>query len=80
MANVIKYKNQAFPVGHPIAGERMSTNGYYTGEKKGMPMQDYADPQDGQNNNAYWVEGNTIRFGTIMQDATQGSMPEVDDD
>lgn len=76
MANEIKYQNQVFPEGHPIEGERMSTNGFYTGERKGMPMQDYADPEDGQNEDAYWVENNTIRFGTIAQDATEGSMPE----
>ena len=79
MANEIRYQNQVFPEGHPIEGERMSTNGFYTGERKGMPTQDYADPEDGQNDNAYWVEDNTIRFGTIAQDATEGSMPEVDD-
>lgn len=78
MANEIRYQNQVFPNGHPVEGERLSTNGHYTGERKGMPMQDYADPETGgQNENAYWVEDNTVRLGTLMQDATAGSMPEV---
>lgn len=80
MANEIKYKPQVFPEDHPVEGERLSTNGFYTGEKKGMPMQDYADPEEnGQNEDAYWVENNTVRLGTLLQDATEGSMPEVDD-
>lgn len=80
MANEIKYKPQVFPEGHPVEDERLSTNGFYTGEHKGVPMQDYADPEEnGQNEDPYWVENNTVRFGTIMQDATEGSMPEVDE-
>ena len=76
MANEIKYQDQVFPEGHPVEGEMMSANGTYTGEHKGLPMQDYADDA-GQNEDPYWVEHyGTVRFGTIMQDATEGSMPE----
>lgn len=78
MANELKYKNQVFPEGHPVEGERLSTNSHYTGEHKGVPLQDYADPQDGQNNDAYYVENKTIRFGTVLQDAIEGATPEVD--
>lgn len=79
MANEIRYQNQVFPEGHPVEGERLSTNGFYTGEHKGVPLQDYADPEEnGQNADPHYVENNTIRIGTLMQDATEGSMPEVD--
>lgn len=77
MANEVKYKNQEW--GEPIAGQRLSTNGNYTGQKNGTPMQDAKDVV-GQNTNAYYVEENTIRYGTITQDAAEGSTPEVDND
>ena len=38
MANEVKYQNQIW--GEPIAGERLSTNGHYTGEHLGTPIQD----------------------------------------
>lgn len=77
MANEVKYKNQEW--GEPITGQRLSTNGHYTGQKNGTPMQDAKDSV-GQNSNAYYVEENTIRYGTITQDAAEGSTPEVDND
>lgn len=77
MANEVKYKNQEW--GEPIAGQRLSTNGNYTGQKNGTPMQDAKDVV-GQNTNAYYVEENTIRYGTITQDAAEGSTPELDID
>ena len=69
MPNEVKYQNQVW--GAPIAGERLSTNGYYTGEHKGSVMQDAA--VEGTEV-AHSVEANTIRYGTIMQDAA-GNMP-----
>ena len=72
MPNVIKYENQVW--GEPIAGERLSTNGYYTGEQKGTVMQ---DAKAGGAVAAHVVEENTIRLGTMMQDAIEGSMPKV---
>ena len=74
MANEVKYKNQVW--GAPIAGQRLSTNGNYTGQKNGTPLQDAKDTV-GQNTNAYYVEDKTIRYGTITQDATTGSTPEL---
>lgn len=74
MANVVKYKNQVW--GEPIAGERLSTNGHYTGEHLGTPTQDKLGA-DTTNNNPHYVEDVTIRYGTMMGDATVGSMPVV---
>ena len=74
MANEVKYKNQVW--GAPITGQRLSTNGNYTGQKNGTPLQDAKDTV-GQNTNAYYVEDKTIRYGTITQDTTNGSTPEL---
>lgn len=73
MANEVKYKNQVW--GEPIAGERLSTNGHYTGEHLGTVMQDAAA---GGTELPHAVDEATIRYGTIMQDATPGSVPEKD--
>ena len=65
----VTYAEQVW--GEPIAGERLSTNGHYTGEHLGSVIQDV------QNSNyEYLVEGATIRNGTITQDAIEGSTPE----
>ena len=74
MAKEIKYKNQVW--GEPIKGERLSTNSHYTGEHKGTPTQDKLGAST-TNGNAYYVEENTISYGTVMQDAVAGSTPEV---
>lgn len=73
MANVVKYKHQVW--GEPITGERLSTNGYYTGEHLGTVMQDAA--VDGTEL-PHAVEEGIIRYGTIMQDAIEGITPDVD--
>lgn len=70
MANEVKYENQVW--GEPIAGERLSTNGYYTGEHKGTVMQD-ASVEGVQQ--PHGVEEATVRYGTITQDAITNSMP-----
>lgn len=75
MANVVKYANQVW--GEPLTGERLSTNGHYTGEHLGTPTQD-ALGADTTNTNARYVDGVTVRYGTITQDAIEGSTPEVD--
>ena len=72
MANEMKYVNQVW--GEPITGERLSTNGYYTGEHIGSVMQDAS--VDGTEQ-PHSVEESTIRYGTMMGDATVGSMPAV---
>lgn len=72
MANHVKYKNQVW--GEPITGERLSTNGYYTGEHKGSVIQ---DAKVGSVQSAHGVEEGIVRLGTMMQDAIEGSMPDV---
>ena len=72
MANIVKYKNQVW--GEPIDGERLSTNGYYTGHHNGTVMQDASVAGTEQ---PYEVERNTIRYGTMMGDAASGSMPDI---
>lgn len=69
MPNEVKYQNQVW--GEPIAGERLSTNGHYTGEHLGTVTQDaLAEMTD------HMVEDATVRYGTITQDAIEGSTPE----
>ena len=76
MAN-IKYTDQKYGEGTPLAGEYISVNGYYKGNHEGVPMQD-AKAEVGVNKDAYYVEHNTIHFGTIMQDgASNANNPEV---
>lgn len=70
MANVVKYQNQVW--GEPIAGERLSTNGHYTGEQLGTVTQDALVEMQ-----PHMVEDSTVRLGTITQDAIEGSTPEV---
>ena len=72
MANHVKYENQVW--GEPIAGERLSTNGHYTGEHKGTVMQD-AKVSGVQA--AHGVEAGIVRLGTMMQDAIEGSTPKT---
>lgn len=70
MANEVKYQNQVW--GEPIAGERLSTNGHYTGEHLGSVTQDAKATMT-----AHMVEEGIVRLGTMMQDAIEGSTPEV---
>lgn len=72
MPNLVKYNNVNFPVGSPIAGERMATNGCYTGQHKGTPMQD--GKVEGVQT-AYAVENATVRHGTMMGDAADTNFP-----
>lgn len=72
MRTEVKYENQVWD--EPIAGERLSTNGHYTGEHKGTPMQDAIDASA---NTPHYVEGVTVRYGTMTQDAIEGSTPKV---
>jgi hypothetical protein len=72
MANEIKYNDQVW--GAPIAGERLSTNGYYTGEHKGTPMQ---DAKTSGTDLPHGNENLTVHLGTITQDALADAMPTV---
>ena len=74
MANEVKYNNVVWAEGTPIAGERLATNGYYTGEHKGSVMQ---DAKDSASNSAHYAEGATVRLGTMMQDSADTNFPTV---
>ena len=65
MANIVKYA----PVNRNN-GERVATNGYYTGHKKGTPTQAKDEVSA-----PYGVEEGIVRLGTMMGDAAAGSMP-----
>lgn len=71
MDNKIKYQPQVW--GEPIAGERLSTNGHYTGEHISTVIQ---DAKDEASNVAHVVEEGIVNLGTVMQDAVEGSTPE----
>lgn len=67
-----KYVNKNW--GSPISGERLATNGFYTGQHKGSVMQDHAD---GADNDPYVVERTTIRQGTLLGDYADAAFPTV---
>lgn len=78
MANEVKYADQTWTTPESVAGEQLSVNGYYTGEHVGTPTQD--GTYSAGNADPHWVEHNTVRFGTIMQDgASNANMPEQSD-
>lgn len=74
MANEVKYANVDWAEDTPIAGERLATNGHYTGEHKGTPMQ---DAKDSSANSPHYVEGATVRYGTMTKDAMDTEFPSV---
>lgn len=57
------------------AGERVSTNGYWTGHQKGTVMQDAKVSGVTQ---PYAVETNTVHMGAMLQDAKDATFPEVE--
>lgn len=71
MPNEMKYQNQVW--GAPIAGERLSTNSHYTGEHKGTVMQDALTEGTDL---PHVREEAIVRYGTVMQDAIEGSTPK----
>ena len=73
MPNEMKYGNVNWPEGSPIAGERLATNGEYTGQHKGVPMQ---DALSGADNDPYLRARETIRCGTMTQDAADDHFPD----
>lgn len=75
MANIVKYNDVNWPEGTPIAGERLATNGHYTGEFKGTPLQDAKAIEAA--NAPHYVEGVVVRYGTMMQDAIDTNAPTV---
>ena len=75
MANEVKYNNVEWPEGTPIAGERLATNGHYTGEHKGTVMQDALGNEN--TNVPHYAETVTVRLGTMMGDAKDENFPTV---
>lgn len=57
------------------AGERVSTNGYWTGHQKGSVMQDAKNVGGTQ---PYAVELNSVHMGAMLQDAKDSNFPEVE--
>ena len=57
------------------AGERVSTNGYWTGHQKGTVMQEAKVSGVTQ---PYAVENNTVHMGAMLQDAKDATFPEVE--
>lgn len=74
MPNEIKYNNVNWADDTPIAGERLATNGHYTGEQKGAVIQ---DAKNTASNVAHTVEDATVRVGTMAQDAADTNFPTV---
>lgn len=73
MANEVKYNNVDWPEGSPIAGERLATNGHYTGEHLGTPTQ--SKGETAVNTDGHYVEGQIVRLGTLTQDAIDAHFP-----
>lgn len=75
MANEVKYTNVNWLEDSPIAGERLATNGHYTGEHKGTPMQDSLG--NSTTNAPHYRETGIVRLGTMMQDKIDNNFPQV---
>lgn len=75
MPNEVKYSNVNWGEDTPIAGERLATNGHYTGEFKGTPTQDAKNVEAA--NQPHYVEGVVVRYGTMMQDKADTNFPQV---
>lgn len=74
MPNEMNYGNVNWPDSSPIAGERMATNGEYTGQHKGTLMQ---DALSGADNDPYLRARGTIYYGTITPDAGDSDFPDI---
>ena len=72
MGNEVKYMDIDWGEEYPIAGERLATNGRYTGEHLGTPMQDAIDDKA---NKPHFVEEHTVRYGTIAGDVADKNFP-----
>lgn len=70
MPNVVKYNKVDWPEGTPIAGERLATNGHYTGEHLGAVTQDALVEMT-----PHKVEEGIVRLGTMTQDAKDANFP-----
>ena len=73
MPNEMKYANVDWPEGSPIEGERLATNGEYTGQHIGTAMQDASLSAD---NEPYLRARETVRYGTLTPDAGDDNSPD----
>lgn len=73
MPNEMKYGNVDWPADSQIEGERLATNGEYTGQHKGTPMQDALENAD---NDPYLRARGTVRYGTLTPDAGDDNFPD----
>lgn len=73
MPNEMKYGNVNWPEGSQVEGERLATNGEYTGQHKGAPMQDVLE---GADNEPYLRARETVRYGTLTPDAGDDNFPD----
>ena len=73
MPNEMKYGNVDWPEGSPIEGERLATNGEYTGQHVGEPMQDAISEAD---NEPYLRAREAVRYGTLTPDAGDDNFPD----
>lgn len=76
MANEVKYTDQTWTGGTPIDGETLSVNGYYTGEHLGTPLQGNCETE--YNGDPHYTQHKTIRYGTILQDGSDGANMPVE--
>lgn len=73
MPNEMKYGNVDWPDSSLIEGERMVTNGEYTGQHKGKVLQ---DASSGADNEPYLRARGTVRYGTLTPDAGDNNFPD----
>lgn len=73
MPNEMKYANVDWPDGSPVEGERLATNGEYTGHHVGIPIQ---DALPGADNAPYLRARETVRYGTLTPDAGDAHFPD----
>lgn len=78
--NAVIYTDQTWTAPASVAGETLSVNGHYCGHHKGKQMQDGLSTEATNNADAHYVDHNTIRYGTLMQDAaSDANMPTKKD-
>lgn len=71
----MKYKDTVWPSGSSIAGEGLSANGEYLGEQVGTPMQ--GKDETAANTDPFFAAHNTMRQGTMTQDAGDTNFPDL---
>lgn len=74
MPNEMKYVNVNCQDDSEITGERLATNGEYTGMHKGAPL---TDQTEGADNAPYLRARETVRFGTLTPDAGDKDFPDI---